>query len=284
MDKEVLKLHQKKYKTKAQSFLGLYISGAKNDKTHLCELLYYPKYNQLVVSNIIDKLGQDASTSADTLLVETLKDFKSSKKVGVNVSTQMPPCFRCRLKCPGIEKCRVEEVVWLRKEFEKVKKKNKNAKMPMPYTDRPLEYYINHQMEKHIDIQYTFSANAAPLSARMFFLKKHFKKEIFEVLPALSVWRIGNYLRVQKSYLKYYKNSDDCEVVRLFFLDQLRDKMNIFMYNQDKQKLVSNPNAFDAFICALSVYFQSKNLAEPKPKAFPRKSDWLCFPQEDLKF
>lgn len=284
MDKDLVQLQKKQFKARSNSFLGLHISGAKNDKTVICEIQYYPKYKQLVLSNIVEKIGPDKKSSGDAALVKTLKDFKSAKKIGVNASTQLPPCFRCRLSCPGIEKCRVEEVVWLRKEYQKVLKKNKNAKMPTPYTDRPVEYYINHSLEKHIETQYSLSANAAPLSARMFFIKKHMKKDVFEVHPSLSVWRIGNFLKVQKSYLKYYKNSDDCEVVRLFFLDQLKEKIPFFMYNQDKQKLVSNPNAFDAFICALSVFFQSKSMVEPKPKGFPRKSSWVCFPKEDFEF
>lgn len=282
MDKELKRIQQKKWGTQSKSYLGIFVSGAKNDKTSLCELQYYPKYNKLVLEDLQGKIGDSADALSDENLVNLIKERKSTKKVGVNVSTQMPPCLRCKLNCPGVTKCRVEEVVWLKKQYELVKKKNKKAKMAMPYTDRPVEYYINHFSEKHIENQYSLSANAAPLTARMFFLKKHLKKDVLEVHPGLSIWRIGNFLKVQKSYLKYYRNSDDCEVIRLFFLDKLNEVFPIFMYQQDKQMLVANPNAFDAFLCALSVFCEDQKACEPKPKDFPKKAEWMCIPKKDL--
>ncbi|MEE6249873.1 MAG: hypothetical protein VX583_05700 [Bdellovibrionota bacterium] len=271
-----------KSKTSYQSFVGIALSGAKNDRTTFCELQYFPKYDQIALSSVVEGIGPSKSKLGDSILVEKINALKSVKKLAVNSSIQLPPCFRCRLSCPGIESCRVEEVKWLHAEFQKEAKKNKKAKMPLPYTDRPVEYYINTHFEKNIETQYSLSANAAPLTARSFFLNKHFKEKLIEVLPSLSVWRIGNYLKVQKSYLKYYKNSEDCEVIRLFFLDQVKEKIPLFLYNQDKQKLVSNPQAFDAFICALTAFYEHKRMTEDKPKNFPKKASWVAIPKEDL--
>jgi hypothetical protein len=282
MDHDFPGIAQSKTKARSERYVGLHLSGAKNDKTVLCEIQYYPKYKQLVLSQIIEKIGPEEKKTGDSVLVQEINKLKSIKQLGINVSLQLPPCLRCRLKCPGVERCKVEEVQWLKKEYQKAKKKNKKARLAMPYTDRPVEYFVNQELEKHLEIQYSLSANAAPLTARAYFIQKHIKAKTKEILPALSVWRMGNYLNVQKSYLKYYKNSDDCEVVRLFFLDQLKEKVPIFMYNADKQLLVSNPHAFDAFICALSVFYDEKKMAEARPKNFPKKASWISFPKSDL--
>lgn len=268
--------------TRSKSFVGVALAGAKNDKTCLCELQYYPQYQQIAVTQVHEGLGPGASESADSRLLPLIQNISKLQSVAINASLQMPPCVRCRLKCPGIDACRVEEVKWLRQEFLREKKRNKNARMPVPYTDRPTEYFINTQLDRSVEIQYSLSANAAPLTARAFFLAKHIRAKMLEVLPALSVWRIGNFLRVQKSYLKYYKSSEDCELIRLFFLDQAKEKLPLFLYHQDKQKLVSNPQAFDAFVCALTAFFEYRQCVETRPKDFPKKASWMCVPSEDL--
>lgn len=212
-----------------KTFAGIALSGAKNDKTVVCELQYFPKFDKLVLKNIVEKIGPTPKESSDTFLVQEIKDMKKLELVGVNASLGLPKCSKCKLRCPGQENCKVSEVKWLRESYQKVLKKNKKARMFSPYTDRALEYYVNHFLDDPVELSFALSANAAPITARAQFLQRHLaSKKMREVLPALSVWRIGNYLRVQKSYLKYYRNSSDCEVVRLYFLDKLKQNNKIF--------------------------------------------------------
>ncbi|MFK8137628.1 MAG: DUF429 domain-containing protein [Bdellovibrionales bacterium] len=285
MDKDFSKLIRANQMKNVQfkTFLGIALSGSKNDKTVLCELQYFPKLDKLVLANLEDKIGPNTTKSSDSILISKIKNIKKIESIGVNAALGLPKCSKCKLRCPGQESCKLSEVKWLRESYQKVLRKNKKAKLFSPYTDRAVEYYVNHFLDEPVELPFALSANSAPITARAQFLQRHLPaKKMKEVLPALSVWRIGHYLRVQKSYLKYYRNSSDCEVVRLYFLDKLKDNNKVFMYNQDKQKLVSNPASFDAFISALSVYIDFQGYSSPKPKGFPRGADWLSFPLKDI--
>lgn len=267
---------------KFQRFIGISLSGAKNNKTALCALDYYPKQKKLFLSELICNIGPDSESSSDKNLLKHLKAQKKVKSIAFDVALQLPKCMRCREKCPGYEKCKLQEVAWMRDLYKQRLKDNKNAKWFSPFTDRCADYFLQNELESNFEIQHALSANVAPLTARAHFLLKHIKINCLEVNPKISLWRMGRSLNIQKSYLKYYKNAEDCEEGRLFTLDVFKKREILFIYNQDKQKLVSDDRAYDAMICALTAFLGNRKMLQPKPRAFPRTAIWPSIPKMDV--
>lgn len=228
-----------------------------------------------------EKSNSHGEISADQILFETIKEnLTNTKYLCINAPLQLPKCMRCRLKCPGFEKCKEPEIQWMWKQHKKNRKQKPRAKIFTPYTQRACEIYIAQETEPTVYPLEALGANLAPLTARAYFLLRRLpsKLEVIEVHPRLTVLRVGQSLRVAKSHLQHYKNSLSGEESRLVFLQTLI-KHDIFIYQQDLQKLVENPHCFDAFIAALTGYLKFIKQCEPIPRDFPIEDGWIEFPK-----
>ena len=184
---------------------------------------------------LIEKVGGDTHLSADEQLKEILEELTGAKDlIAVDAPLSLPSCIGCRLKCPGVQECRVKEVVWMRKQHEKRDSKKKKPNKPFtPYTERCADIYIQEELEEPFVVSHALGANAAPLTARIHFLKKRVQRQFIEVSPKTSVWRIGRSLRVAKSHLRFHKHSVSGEESREVFLKAMGQKEKVFIYQQD---------------------------------------------------
>ncbi len=261
------------------------MSGGKNDKACVAIIEYFPKYHKIFLTKIYDRIVGDLNHSADQRIIEILNSHKDYiESISVDTPFQLPLCIECRLQCPGYEACKVDHIVWMKKQIQKKQKKKKVKKQFTPYTQKAVEFIINEDLEENFQLSHSLGANAAPLVARCIFLKKRFEANWSEVFPRLSVWRIGRSMNISKSDLRFHKHAVTGNEVREKILEELVDHKLAFVYDQDKKIMVQNNHAFEAFICALTGFLKFFDQTEPRPKDFPEAESWIDFPREKIKW
>ena len=271
-----------KGKIKVKRFLGLSLGGGKTDKTSLACLEYYPQYNKIFLNQLYSKIKSTEDVSADQLVYELIESMQRVEYIAVDSPLKLPKCMRCRLKCPGYEACQQPEIKWMWKHYKERNEKKRPSKLFTPYTERCAESYISQKLEVEFHPPHALGSNMAPIMSRGMFLQRRIKTEMIEVFPKLSIWRIGNSIKLSKSNLKLHKHSLEGERVREMILEGLVGKDIAFIYEQDARTMIELSHSFDAFICALTAVLKYKNLTEPRPRSFPKSENWIEFPKENL--
>ena len=227
---------------------------------------------------MIEKIKAEEFISADLKIHEIIMQYQDQlKSVAFDVPLSLPKCITCELQCPGYEICTEKEIKYMRHLYQQNDSKKKPKKMYTPYTQRCVEAYLA-STEDEIDIQHALGSNLAPLAARGLFISKRLPTKSFEVNPKLSVWRLGQGLKVNKTHLKVYRNSVGGEEARTAILDSMSEKWKIFFYQQDFKILSENFHAFDAFICAYTAYLQHQGETESPPSGFPSQESFIEIP------
>ena len=268
-----------------ERFLGVSLLGGKNDRTTLAVLEYYPEHRKLFLSQLHEKIKSENDISADQTLIDQIQSFQPGvKMLALDVPLDLPKCLRCKLKCPGFEKCKEPEIQWMWKAYRERKDRQKQTRLFTPYTQRCVEMYLANELEEPFHLQEALGANAAPLTARSLFLQKRMNFPLVEVFPALSLWRLGHSLGLAKKYLQAQGRSLRLHETREIFLNALIEKRVVFIYQQDVQRLCENRDAFNAFLAALTAYLHSRGQCEPRPRGFPEGETWVRFPVEEPKW
>lgn len=277
-------------------YLGLELSGAKNAKTTLATLEYYPKEKKVFLLDVHVGIGADESANSDEALIQTISDHADEHldfKMGVNVPLTLPPCIGCTKKACMNSQCAAPEVKWMRTQSGKKRTTSKRqARMKdffTPYTQRPVELWLKNEVlaklpEKiRFEIDETLGGNKAPLTARMHYLQKHLSKyEIVEVLPKLTVALLAPFMKLNQRVLKQYRQLEDGASARETIMERMCENLDIFIYDRDLKKITQNINAFDAFLCAYTVLLLDRNECVNPPKGFPIASGWICYPKSPL--
>jgi hypothetical protein len=275
-------------KLKSHCFIGVSLGGGKSDKTCIAVLEYFPEHEKVFLSRLYEKISDSRVEPADNSLIELLSALQQNKPVdtiAIDVPLTLPPCIPCRLKCPGYEKCKVSEVQWMHRQFQKRQSQKKRPnKHFTPYTQRSVEIFIEDELEEKFHPSEALGANAAPLTARAQYLQKRLGGPMIEVFPRLSTWRIGLSLKVGKSHLRHYRHSAEGEASREVFLKALVEKNVAFVYQQDIRAMVGKHSAFEAFISGLTAYLKFRGQSEKRPKSFPRGAAWIEFPKADISW
>lgn len=268
-----------------QRFLGLELLGAKNNKTALCVLEYFPKEKKLFLLDCYDRIFQENEQTSDEALLALIREIsdpfhQGQIHMGVNVPLSLPPCVTCtKIKCPMPSHCQVPEVKWMREFSRKHQLKNDFT----PYTQRPIELWMKQKTLTHESLSFsvdeTLGGNKAPLTARMVFLKRHLKNmKLSEVLPKWSVLHLQKPLNLKQRSLVRYRSLEEGAHFREEILHQLIEAFGLFIYERDFKKVSLSLSSFDALLCALSVWLEDTHQVEPLSKSFPKKSGWITTP------
>ncbi len=264
-------------------FLGLDLAGARNQKTALASLEYYPREKKVFLLDVYERIGQRENQTTDSALIETiieLKDPHDFKTVlGVNVPLTLPPCIECTKKhCPTAPKCSVPAVRWM---------KNHSLDRPLtPYTQRPFEIWVRNYLQNQFakdfwfDVDEAMGGSKAPLTARLHYLKRHLETavEIVEVWPKLMVTSLSGELEIPKRTFLDYRQLESGPHARFEILEAVCDYYSIFVYDRDLKKLSQSLPAFDAFFCALGGLLKTIHQIEQPPKGFLDSFGWVAFP------
>lgn len=268
----------------SKKFLGLSLSGGKTDKATLALIEYYPEQKKVFLSRLFHSIKAEKDLSTDAQIIEILQQYQEQVEyVGVDNPWQPPPCFQCDQKCGGYEVCTKPHIKWFWDHYNKTKQKKKPTKIFTPYTQRCVENYLLTELEEPFQISHAMGANSAPLLARASYLKRRTDCDWREVFPPLSVWRIGRHLNVKKSDLRSYRKSAVGEACRKQILISLQEHDVVFLYKDDVNTMISSVHAFDAFICAYTLYLKFTKQTVSRPNDFPDYEDWIEFPKDELK-
>jgi hypothetical protein len=265
----------------AKRYLGLELSGARNPRTALAVLEYFPKERKLFLLDLHDKI------EGDEALLNKLSEVKGKEetKLGMNAAFDLPPCITCtRKSCPLPESCTVTEVKAMRDWSDP-------ESMLTPYTQRPVEIWLKTQLMPHlpkelrIEFEETLGANKAPLTTRLHFLKKHLLKKptneslkLHETHAKLSTLLITQHLGLPKRTILSYRKPEQGIDHREEILDKICETFGVFVYDKDFKTLSHHLNAFDAFISALTLQLMDLGAEFPRPKKFPKQASWIVFP------
>lgn len=281
----------------SKRYLGLELAGAKNEKSSLSTLEYYPKEKKIFLLDIYDKITwRNHECSGDQAILDLIEEVRADfTTLGVSSSMELPPCIKCtRRICPLPSKCSVPAVKWMRSFSNSLTRKNKkqNFKEFTPYTQRPIELWIKHHVLKSLPAEYvensgfevdeTLGGNKAPLTARMNFLKRHLHKiEIVEVLPKLSVVILASQLGLGKKAVTNYRRLETGVHARIEILEALAKEHGIFIYDRDMRKLSHSLAAFHSFISAYTALQSALHQCAKSPPHFPLESGWIQHPIYD---
>ncbi|MBX9766765.1 MAG: DUF429 domain-containing protein, partial [Bdellovibrionales bacterium] len=121
-------------------YVGISLSGGKNEKTGIAVLEHYREQKKLFLHSVTETTllnGETGKRSLDSHLHEFLKNLSPGlRKVGWDVPLTLPVCFNCKLECPGFEDCGEPNIEWMWKAFERQKRKRAQARVFTPYTQR----------------------------------------------------------------------------------------------------------------------------------------------------
>jgi hypothetical protein len=269
-------------------YLGIELSGAKNQKTALAAIEYYPREEKIFLLDIYDRVAGHDHQTGDEALLEIIGELgPGTRRVGVNVPIELPPCITCTRKtCPMPARCSVPAVKWMRDATRRAARAGARAREFTPYTQRPAELFIRYGVLPklpewtRLEIDEALGGNKAPLTARMHFLRCHLKSfELAEVWPKLTVALLAQDLGLHRRTVTTYRHLEQGAHARGEILEALVSRHGVFIYERDVRKLAQSLAAFDAFVCAYTALLSDLGRCVKLPRDFPPSAGWLEFPR-----
>ncbi len=274
-------------------YLGLELAGAKNQKTSLAVLEYYPREQKVFLLDVYDKITGHNSQTGDEALIETIEEATSNEKnrvakIGVNVPIELPPCITCtRRACLTTNGCSEPTAKWMLELARKAAESRDlgiNVLEVTPYTQRPFEIWARYRIlpELHPDLRFeideALGGTRAPLTARMHYLQKHLGNlPIVEVWPKLTISTIAQAFGLPKRLIQNYRKPEEGYAARVELLETIAMKKGVFIYDRDLKKLGQSLAAFDAFMCAYTAVLSDRDMTAKAPKGFPKGSSWVAY-------
>ena len=273
-------------------YLGVDLGGAKNQKTALAVLEYYPSEEKIFLLDIYERI------TGDEALLELIEELRpGTAHLGVNVPLDLPACIPCTRKiCPTPRKCSVSPVKWMRETTRKAAKTPPAAvESPgsrgvrvldfTPYTQRPFELWMRYHVlpklaqSSRFEVDEALGGTKAALTARMSYLIRHLGRiPVAEVWPKLSVAIFAEQLGLQKRIVARYRQLEEGVHAREEILEILAHRHGLFIYERDVAKLAQSLAAFDAFICAYTALLADTGRCAEVPQGFPPSAGWVCYP------
>jgi hypothetical protein len=283
----------------SKRYLGLELSGAKNPKTAVAVLEFYPKEQKIFLLDIHDRIPEKNNSEksaserngqavADEQLIslidELTEDSANGRKkvrMGVNVPLEMPPCLSrlSQARCNSAIK-------WMRDTTKKAQRSHQVKVLEFtPYTQRPVELWVRYHVlpklhpYERFEIDETLGGNKAPLTARMIYLKPYLRKiELIEAWPKLTIAALAEPLGISKRTISTYRRLEEGVQAREDILEALVEQRDVFVYDKDIRKLAMNLSAFDAFLCAYTALLSDLEQTAEAPPGFPTVTGWVHYP------
>lgn len=258
-------------------FLGVSLSGGKTEKTATAQLDYYPEQKRLFVSELQSKILFESGLSSDEIWLQWADKRRSSASLTFDVPITLPPCFECQCEnTQGPEYCTNSQVLWL---LEQTQAKGQRPHKPItPYTQRALDFYLSEYMGHKFEVGHALGSNLAPLTVRARYLIRRVALPVYEIQPRVVSFLLGLNFKVPKSKLNGLYLSSQGEDCRAFFVKQMVECTQVFLYKQDLRYLVENYHAFNALLCAYMGYLKSQNLTAELPKVLNQETCLLPKP------
>ena len=286
-------------KRQSRRYLGIELAGAKNQKTAVAILEYYPKEKKTFLLDIHDRItaipkeddGKPSSSASsgvylqtgDEALLELIAELAGGEggveRTGVNTALDLPPCFGATPQAGAAA------IQWMREITRKAARAKLKTLEFTAYTQRPIELWVRYQVlpklepYERFEIDETLGGNRAPLTARMHYLKPLMKSlNLTEVWPKLSVATLAAPLALSRRTVQVYRQLEQGMHAREEILEAMIEREDIFIYERDIRKLSHNLSAFDAFFCAHTALLADVGRTVPRPAGFPQRGGWVHYP------
>ncbi|MCS6837248.1 MAG: hypothetical protein NZ480_00235 [Bdellovibrionaceae bacterium] len=253
-------------------YLGVSLSGGRQERSGLCCLKFHQESARIFLSDLIlfpTTSFKSGKSHGDDEILMWVKSQKNAKSIVFDVPISLPPCFQC--ECDNLRgplSCPRPDVQWLLKE-----QKKKTPKRPStPYTQRPLDFFYETFDKKKFEVSHALGANLAPVVARSLFLKRRLMLPAYEINPRICAYALGkkwglSFLATQRCF-----SSVDGSEHRKRLISVLVEKTRLFIYHQDYRSLVSSPHGFSAFLAAFCGYLLDRNEVQESHKYFSHES------------
>jgi hypothetical protein len=266
------------------------LAGAKNQKTALAVLEYYPREQKIFLLDIYERISAHDDQTGDEALIETIREARNGSQamLGVDVPLELPPCVTCTRKtCPLPAKCNVPAVKWMREFSRKTTARGEgNGKEFTPYTQRPVELWVRHHALRELadpgrlEVDEALGGTKAPLTARMQFLKRHLADvDMVEAWPKLTVACLASELGLPRRTQQSYRQLEAGVHARSEILEALSKQRGVFIYERDLRKLSASLPSFDAFFCAYTALLSDAGRCAKAPSGFPVPTGWVHYPR-----
>lgn len=269
--------------------LGLELSGAKQDRSAVATMDFYPTTNRLILVDIeVLHTPPESEASADAYLIESIERLIAEAPqftgIAVHAPLTLPPMLYTCLqkdgesgaKVPHAEASSDPQVRWMLQTWKSL---NPQPRPFVPYLQRPAEIWLRYVCTEKFDIPEGLGANTAPFAARMQFLQHHLPKPLNEVFPKATLSRLISSLGMPKNLVRLYRDIDRGLHTREAFFEQLTKRLpQLFIYERDLEKMIVHLNCFHAFLSALTQHLWVKKQTERPPRGFPRGAAWIHIP------
>ncbi|MCA9688866.1 MAG: DUF429 domain-containing protein [Myxococcales bacterium] len=146
--------------------------------------------------------GEDREAGGDSLfrdeaLVAYLERWVDDETaVAINAPLTLPPCIRCTLPCPGVGRCEVPVVAWMRRHADGLVRPGRSdpgKPSVTPYTQRAVDLLF---MRAGLKPRESLGQGMGPLSARAVYLRRvlsprlRLHENLIEVHPPATVIRL----------------------------------------------------------------------------------------------
>lgn len=259
--------------TFAKRILGLELGGSR--RTAVVCLEFAPKEGKVLLAELRAHIHGTRDETADEAVIRSVNELRPDLLV-VDAPLTFPPCLVCDVaECPGASACPKPSVTWMREEAER-RRWNK-SKFPPPYTHRPVDLLLRGRWQDdsplHIPAEEAFGSGRAPLTARISYLRKHFRcKNLLEANPRFALAGLAEWYGVSVRELRRSRDMEHGAENRFMILNkiaQINEQQNVapglphvFLYMTDVVALAKDLSAFDAFLCAMMGVFQELDLLE----------------------
>ena len=276
--------------------LGLEVGGAKNERTALAVLNYYPKHKRLLVVDIDQQLSGQDDLSTDEVLIDRLSELSIPKKnpeksfqefwgLGVHGPLSLPPSFsieptKSAGKAAISMTSRDPQIKWMNEVWQGLKPRPRPF---CPYLQRPAEVWLRYVCGDKFMINEALGSNMAPIAVRLNFLKSFFPQPLVEVYPRATLLRIISSLGLPKRFAAKVSDLDEGLSMREEFFEHLLDRLpQLFVYERDLEKMIVSPPAMNAFLCALNMFLVKQKQTEVAPGTFPKEASWIPLPKRSI--
>lgn len=156
----------------------------------------------------------------------------------------------------------------------------------LPYWNRPLDvwvwfYYHDHLLELFNETFDSFSNASLMLIARFAYLKRHFSKDLqlFETSGRLCLIELLRSKIISRNHIMDLKDIQLGPIARLNIIKRIEEKLDVFIYDHDKELIAQNPKAFQSFILAVVGQRIKQNKIYEIPPWAQLSDNQFCIPK-----
>lgn len=259
---------------------GLSVSGGKKDKSVFLSLDYYKANKRLVLNNLQKNFYSSKKESCDNNLITALLNsfndntLDSHLGIGITSAISLPPFFTADNE---------EQIHWMNQLWENY---DKSIRPFSPYLQRPVEVFYKYKHPERIDYPVGLSANSAPSTCRSCYLVSMLPQiKFYEIFAKATLRRLLFNLDMPKKLEFSINQLDLGSQIREDILLQLTKTFPpLFIYENDREELIQNLTAFNAFLAALNLWLLHVKQCEKAPPDFPKSANWYALPRQNINW